>query len=146
MKGFVQCITVKNLRGPPSRVPGTCSPEINCVVPLFPKIKILISYVPCSPKIQNCLKFCSPAPFIFSSLFPCSSEINALVPLFPHSPERASSYPLISYRAMPALLFLYVWDSLLVAIFYRMTWAQCYWRYKWLREEALRDTPGPVPW
>ena len=52
-----------------------CSPEINRFVPLFPKIKILISYVPSSPKMP--LFLCS---LHFKPLFLCSPEINAIVP------------------------------------------------------------------
>ena len=44
------------------------SPRKNGLVPLFPKNKILIFYVPCSPKL---------------SVFPCSPYFWAFVPLFP---------------------------------------------------------------
>ena len=43
-----------------------CSPEINGLCPLFPKTKILIFYVPCSPKLP---------------LFPCSPHFWTFVPL-----------------------------------------------------------------
>ena len=54
-----------------------CSPEINGLCPLFPKTKILIFYVPCSPKLP---------------LFPCSPHFWTFVPLknmpsFPCSPK-----------------------------------------------------------
>ena len=61
--------------------PFPCSPEINRFVPLFPKIKIFISYVPCSPKLP--LFPCSPH---FKPLFSSSPEINALVPHDPRKP------------------------------------------------------------
>ena len=51
-------------------------PEINRLVPLFPTIKILISYVP--------------VPLIFRPFFLGFPEINALVPLFPQNHGRAS--------------------------------------------------------
>ena len=59
---------------------GTCSPnsEVNALVPLFPQIKILISYIPCSPILP--LFLCS---LIFRPLFLCSPEIKALVPQNP---------------------------------------------------------------
>ena len=65
-----------------------CSPEINRFVPLFLKIKILISYVPCSPKIAF-------VPFIFRSLFPRSPEINTLVPQNPWGPHL---YPAVDIK------------------------------------------------
>ena len=67
-----------------------CSPEINRFVPLFPKIKILISYVLCSLFPKNA----------FVPLFPSFLVLCSLVPLtlmssFPKTPGRASipSYP-----------------------------------------------------
>ena len=50
-----------------------CSPEINGLCPLFPKTKILIFYVPCSPKLP---------------LFPCSPSFLDLC-----SPENMPSSP-----------------------------------------------------
>ena len=52
---------------------------------LFPKNKILIFYVPCSPN-----RLCSPVPLIFRPLFPCFPEKIALVPFFPKTTGRAS--------------------------------------------------------
>ena len=72
----------------PSRGRGylfPCSPELFQHYPLFPKIKILFFYIPCSPNY-----ICSPVPFIFRLVFPCSSEINDIIPLFPITPGRAS--------------------------------------------------------
>ena len=56
-----------------------CSPEKNRHFSLFPKIKILIFCVPCSPKLPlfPC-SLCYPVRL----LFPCSPEINDLFPLF----------------------------------------------------------------
>ena len=53
---------------------------------LFPKIKILISYVPCAPK--------SLVSFTFRLLFLCYPEIYALAALFPQTHRKAS----IQYR------------------------------------------------
>ena len=50
------------------RVPFPWSPETNGLFPIFPKNKILIFYVPCSPKL---------------ALFPCSPHFWTFVPLFP---------------------------------------------------------------
>ena len=61
--------------------------RLNCFVPLLPKIKIAISYVPCTSTLPLC-----PISPIFRPLFPSSPEINAFVPLFPKTPERAQTY------------------------------------------------------
>ena len=45
-----------------------CSPDINCFVPMFPKIKSLISYVPCSPKLPL-----FPSSIFFTETFGCKS-------------------------------------------------------------------------
>ena len=97
-----------------------CSPEINRFVPLLPKTKILISYVPCFPKIA------------FAPLFPsfsdiCYPEINVFVPLFPKPTERVHTYfhdqlgkahsstckckELYGVRLAPVVLFLYMLTS-----------------------------------
>ena len=57
---------IKELR--PSQGAGTCSLVPLEKMALFPKNKILIFYVPCSPKL---------------SVFPCSPYFYAFVPLFP---------------------------------------------------------------
>ena len=54
-------------------------------LPLFPKIKILIFYVPCSQKITFAPLFPS-----FLDLSSRSSEINDIIPLFPINPGRTS--------------------------------------------------------
>ena len=54
---------------------GTCSLVPLEKMALFPKNKILIFYVPCSPKWP---------------VFPCSPYFYAFVPLFPNNPGRAS--------------------------------------------------------
>ena len=64
---------------------GSC-----CLVPLekmalFPKNKILIFYVPCSPKLPVL-----PCSSYFKAFVPRSPEKIALVPLFPKTPWRAS--------------------------------------------------------
>ena len=65
---------------------GYLFPWNNSSVSLFPKIKILLSYVP-----KNCL--CSLVPLIFRPLLPCSPEMISLVPLFPKSMWRPHSRP-----------------------------------------------------
>ena len=60
---------------------GTCSPEIFQHFPSFPKIKIFIFYVPCSPKLHL-----FPCSLHFRLVFPCSPEINNIIPLVPHNP------------------------------------------------------------
>ena len=57
----------------------------NGLVPLFLKNKILIFYVPCSPKLPV-----FPCSFYFRPLFPCSPEKIVVVALFPKTPGRAS--------------------------------------------------------
>ena len=59
-----------------------CSPEINWLVPLFPKNRKFVFLCSLFPNI------------VFVPLFPskfglCSPEINALFPLFPKTPGRA---------------------------------------------------------
>ena len=74
---------------PNEALPGVylfpCSPEIFQHFPFFPKIKILIFYVPCSPKLPLL-----PCFLHFRLNFPCSPEINDIIPLFPRTPGRAS--------------------------------------------------------
>ena len=75
----------------PSEVGGggylfPCSPEINWLVPMFPRNKKKMFSM--FPVPQYCL--CSPVRLKIWPLFPCSPEINALVPLFPKAPGRAS--------------------------------------------------------
>ena len=60
---------------------GTCSPKINRFAPMFPKIKILISYVPCSPKLP--LFYGSPHFWTFFPLFPW----NKYAPSHPYPPQ-----------------------------------------------------------
>ena len=48
-----------HFRGNPRGYLFHCCPEIYCCLPLFPKIKMLIFFVP-----QNCI--CSPVPFILN--------------------------------------------------------------------------------
>ena len=62
-----------------------CSAEINRFLPLFPKIKTVIFYVPCFPKLHMFL--CSPDAETF---VPCTPEIKSNVPLFAKTPGRAS--------------------------------------------------------
>ena len=80
---------IKELK--PSQGAGTCSPRKNGLVPLFPKNKILIFYVPCSLKLP--MFACSPYFYVFIPLFPWK---NALVPLFPKTlggPQNCLSRP-----------------------------------------------------
>ena len=65
-----------------------CTPEINWLVPLFPKNRKKKCFL-MFPVPQYCL--CSPVPLKIWHLFPCSPEINTLFPLFPKTPGRASS-------------------------------------------------------
>ena len=86
---------------------GTCSPEINWLVPLFPKNRKVVFL--CSLFRNSVFVPLSPSKFDL-----CSPEINTLFPLFPRTPweglthGRLSSahkahYPFVSY---PHLLFL----------------------------------------
>ena len=63
-----------------------CSPEINWLVPLFPKNRKCVFFM--FRVRQYCL--CSPVPLKIWPLFPCSPEIKGLFPLFPKTPGRAS--------------------------------------------------------
>ena len=56
-----------------------CSPEINWLVPLFPKNRKFCFLM--FPVPQYCL--CSPVPLKILPLFPCSPEINTLFPCSP---------------------------------------------------------------
>ena len=51
---------------------ATCFHEMNHIVPLFSKIKILISCVPCSPKLSFVPVFPN-----FMHRVPCTTELNA---------------------------------------------------------------------
>ena len=53
---------------------------------IFPKLKILILSVPCSPKLV--ITFVSLFPSFLDHVFFCPPEINEIIPLFP---GRASS-------------------------------------------------------
>ena len=66
--------------------------RLNCFVSLLAKIKIVISYVPCSPKL-----FCAPVPLIFRPHFPCSLEINAFFPVFLKTPAWAHHTSMTSW-------------------------------------------------
>ena len=63
-----------------------CSPEINWLVPLFPKNRKFVFLCSLFPNIV--FVPCSPQNLTF---FPCSPEINTLFPLFPKTPARATS-------------------------------------------------------
>ena len=54
-----------------------CTPEINHFLSLFPKFKILIFCVHCSPKLPL-----FPCSLILRPLFFCFLEINTFIPLF----------------------------------------------------------------
>ena len=79
-------ISGKTLERPSQGCVGsTCPLKKNQQFPLFPKIKILILYVPCFQKFPL-----FPCSLQFRFLFPCSLEINDLVPLFLITPGWAS--------------------------------------------------------
>ena len=67
---------------------GTCSIVSQNIFgfSLFPKLKILILSVPCSPKLV--ITFVSLFPSFLDHVFFCPPEINEIIPLFP---GRASS-------------------------------------------------------
>ena len=60
-----------------------CSPEINWLVPLFPKNRKFVFLCSLFPNIVF-------VPLKILPLFSCSPEINTLFPLFPKTPGRAS--------------------------------------------------------
>ena len=64
--------------------------RLNCFVSLLPKIKLVISYVPCSPKLSLC-------PCSLHSQTSCSPEINAFVPVFPKNPAWAHHTSMTSW-------------------------------------------------
>ena len=76
-------------RGPPSGVPVPLLPEINRVVSLLPKIKILVSYVPISPKLPFVL-------LMFRPLFPLFLWNKCPRTLYPKAAARASSSILVA--------------------------------------------------
>ena len=87
---------------------GTCSPEINWLVPWFPKnLKFVFLYslfpntvfVPCSP--QN-LTFCSPVPLKKIPFFPCSTKPLGGPHFYTHRLINLSFFPAPSQFGIPS--------------------------------------------
>ena len=66
--------------------------RLNYFVSLLPKIKIAISYVPCTPKLSLC-----PISPHFQTKFLCSAEINAFLPVFLKTPAWAHHTSMTSW-------------------------------------------------